>query len=453
MKIFIDQDTIHNYPNNEYSEITQIDWYAGELRKDVLRKFPNLISLCCSNNKITTLEPISECITLENLYCNNNKIESLKPISSCINLQVLYCNNNQIDTLDPISNCIKIRELWCSNNKIGTINIVSKYIDLQRLNCSENNISTLDPIYYCKNLTYLSCAHNKISSIDVLSSCIQLQILWCKSNFIKSLDPLSKCINLQELTCDNNLITSLSPISSCINLRELYCYNNQITSLEPLIYLRRLLRVIYYNNPLQPFTPQIRRYLDQIYIGSCDINKTSIYKDNQNVHDSFIQKSVCESVQNILRDPKPNFHVSELSQTNLKQNIVDLLIKYCQEETVHTIYLITYQELFSYVWQRIIKSQYKSELLKILEEQIMESENKCFTGRFNRTLSVLIGFYDDIKIEISDKSRIYAIILETKDKINPYNVSLHQELATQKLLDAGYTKEEIESWINAIDVN
>ena len=108
-------------------------------------------------------------------------------------------------------------------------------------------------------------------------------------------------------------------------------------------------------------------------------------------------------------------------------------------------------ELLSYVWKRIEKSIDKAELLKILEEQIIDSECECFTGRFNRTLSVLVGFYSDIKINISDQSRIGAIILNLKDKIIPYNIDIHKETAIKELTEAGYSKEEIEPWIGAID--
>ena len=103
------------------------------------------------------------------------------------------------------------------------------------------------------------------------------------------------------------------------------------------------------------------------------------------------------------------------------------------------------------VWNRIIKSTHTDELFRILEEQITESECKCFTGRFNRTLSVLVGFYDDIKIEISDNSRISAIIMNCKEKINPYSVEEHRKKAEQELLDAGYNKIEIEPWLSALE--
>jgi len=249
------------------------------------------------------------------------------------------------------------------------------------------------------------------------------------------------------LYCDYNQISSLEPLANCINLQQLDCRFNQISSLEPLIYLRNLFYLNTNNNPLDIQTIQVERFINQINTD----HSSSVYNDKQNVHDITIQRTICESIQSLLRDSKPDFSIDEIINSDLDQITIESLIEYCQERSVHSIHLITYKELLSYVWQRITKSEHKIELLRILEEQIMDSECKCFTGRFNRTLSVLVGFYSDIKINISDNSRISAIILNLKEKINPYDVVIHKEKARSELIEAGYTEIEIEPWINAID--
>ncbi len=156
-------------------------------------------------------------------------------------------------------------------------------------------------------------------------------------------------------------------------------------------------------------------------------------------------------VQNLLKDPKNDFFIDDIINSSLNESTIRALIEYCQDRTIHSVHLITYQELLGLVWNRIINSIHKSELMKILEEQIADSECKCFTGRFNRTLSVLVGFFDDIQINISDKSRISAIILNTKNKINPYDLIKHKEVATKELIEAGYLESDFKDWIDAIE--
>jgi hypothetical protein len=128
-----------------------------------------------------------------------------------------------------------------------------------------------------------------------------------------------------------------------------------------------LYKLDYFNNPLSLQSIQVQRFLDRLNI----INpKNSIYKDGQNVHDVTIQKTVCESLQSLLRDPKPLFTIDDIIESDLSLNIKESLIEYCQDGSVHSIHLITYGELLGYVWQRVNKSEFKEELFRILEEQI-----------------------------------------------------------------------------------
>ena len=143
--------------------------------------------------------------------------------------------------------------------------------------------------------------------------------------------------------------------------------------------------------------------------------------------------------------------MDDIINSDLPDHAKELLIGYCQEPTPHSIHLITYKELLSYVWQRIIKSDHEEELLNILVEELAEAECKCFTGRFNRTLSTLVGFYDDIKINISDNSRIGTIISLVEKEIIPYNAEEHRAKSRIRLLEAGYTEEDIKEWLEHID--
>ncbi len=447
MEITITDKNINEYINNKFDEIITVFWEAGELDKKIIDNFPNLKDLDCRDNKITTLEPLSNCVNLQTLYCLNNNITTLEPLSNCINLQELYCGSNKITTLEPLSNCINIELLNCYNNKITTLEPLYNCVNLQNLCCSHNQIATLEPLSKCVNLQYLYCGSNKITTLEPLSICVNLKELTCENNEITSLEPLSNCTTLRILNCLQNQIKSLEPLSNCINIYRLYSGNNQITSLKPLIYLRRLIEIDYSDNPIEIPTIQIQRILNRIKSN----RNSSIYDDNQNVHDTEIQRTVCESVQSLLKDPKNVFSIDEVINSSLTKSTIESIIEYCQDQTIHSVHLITYSELLALIWNRIINSVHKSELLKILEEQIADSECMCFTGRFNRTLSVLVGFFDDIRINISDKSRISAIILNVIDKIIPYDAVKHRETAKKNLIDVGYTEVEFKDWIDAIE--
>ncbi|CAH6420517.1 Hypothetical protein MVR_LOCUS151 [uncultured virus] len=155
-------------------------------------------------------------------------------------------------------------------------------------------------------------------------------------------------------------------------------------------------------------------------------------------------------MRNLLTDTKPEFSITQIVESGMDERAIRLLLEYCEDASIHSMHLLTYIELLSYVWARISRSDHKIELVKILGEQILDAECKCFTGRFNRTLSVLVGFYPDIVIEISDNSRIGAIILAVKDRLGSCDPKAHREHASKALLEAGYDEGTIEPWLEAI---
>jgi Leucine-rich repeat (LRR) protein len=352
MKITITDSNIEDFANEIFDNIIKITWNSFQLDKLIIKNFPNLQRLIHTNiNQLTSLDPLANCINLRILYCDYNQITLLDPLANCINLRILHCNYNQIISLNPLANCVNLEKLYCDRNQIISLNPLANCINLQLLYCNTTQTTLLNP----------------------LANCINLRILHCYNNQITSLNPLANCVNLEELYCNGNQIISLNPLANCINLRDLDCCNNQITSLERLVYLRHLNSLDYSNNPLTIQSIQVQRFLDRFNI----INRNnSIYQDKQNVHDVTIQKTICDSLQSLLRDSKPLFTLDDVISSNLSFKSKESLIEYCQDESVHSVHLVTYGELLSYVWQRIINSDHKEELFRILEEQMAESECK-----------------------------------------------------------------------------
>ena len=432
--------------------ITSIYWEAGDLDPTVLVNLPNLRKLYCYRGKLTTLAGIEHCPLLEEIDCWDNQLVSLKGIEHCPKLRKLYCYINKIESLAGIEHCPLLEDLDCRSNQITSLKQLEYCPLLRKLCCYRNLLTSLVALNTCKLLQSLLCFWNQITSLDGIEECTQLQTLWCHYNRLTSIGEVKCFTQLQDFWCHGNQITSLIGIEYCIQLRELSCYENRLVSLEPLVYLRNLHELRYSDNPLDIQTIQVQRFLarfDRPIINRCRTDK-SIYANTQNVHDIHIQKTVCESVQRLLQDPKPEFSIDTIINSSLSPHTIELLVGYCSDGYVHSAHLLTYFELLSYVWARIERSEHRTELFKILEEQVTDSECKCFTGRINRTLSVLVGFCPDIVITISDNSRIGAIIIAIKQRLNPYDPIVHREVASRELLEAGYANDEIEPWLGAI---
>ena len=80
---------------------------------------------------------------------------------------------------------------------------------------------------------------------------------------------------------------------------------------------------------------------------------------------------------------------------------------------------------------------------------MIESECMCLTGRISRLVSVLDGFSEDIRIQISSSEVISSLILQITSM--PGTVEEHKEEATRRLLESEYSLEEIAEWIEAIE--
>lgn len=444
---------------------------ANELESTEYIKYcPNLRTILCSDNKLTTLAGIEACPLLTHIRCGSKTIKSIADIGHCPQLEELwfyfgsltnlnglekYPNlkklelcHNKLTSLAGLEHTPVLRSLNCSANMIGSLEGIEHTPLLRRLDCSANHISSLKGIEHTPLLESLGFSTNAVTSIAEVRLCPMLTCLSCMGNYITSLKGIEGCPLLQIMHCSGNRLTSLEGIQNCKQIQMFSCGDNRLTSLEQLVYLPLLTDFNDYNNPLDVQTIQTRRFLTKF--DRAQAVKKSVYDDEQNVHNIHIQTTVCESIQRLLKDSEPKFIIESVLESSLPGHTKQLLTEYCADETVHSAHLLTYQELLGYVWARIMRSPHSSELLTILAEQISDSECKCFTGRINRTLSVLVGFYDDIVIEISNSSRISAIILAVRDRIESYDPHEHRTQAQAALLEAGYDANTIDPWLGAI---
>ena len=446
-ELLITYENINSFRDESYLHVHKLIWKTGLIDQSVLRSFPNLREFVCWNQRLTTLEWLVCFPELRVLNVNYNCISSLKGIEHCPKLEQLCCGNNRLTSLAGTETLSNLRDLDCQSNSLDTLEEIEGCPLLERLSCSGNKL-TIVVMRSWPLLHTLICFRNRLTTLEGIDMCTQLQVIHCYYNKLATLRGINNCLSLRELYCNNNNLVDLRGLENCLQLGTLDCSSNQITRLDQLVYLRHLRDISYSSNPLELQTAQVQRRLGR---HNQTVNRSSsIYADRQNVHDIHIQKTVCESIQRLLLDPKPEFSIEGILGSDLNQHTKQRLVEYCSDETVHSQHLLTYAELLSYVWARIDRSEHKDELVKILEEQIQDAECMCFTGRFNRTLSVLVGFYEDIVIEISDSSRISAIVLTTQAMVDPYDPEQHRVLARHKLLEAGYSLEQVQPWLDAI---
>ena len=411
----------------------------------------NLRKLVCNNNQLVTLRGLGYKYHLMYLIVSNNQLCTLEGIEGATWLIDLDCRHNSLTDLRSIGKCVRLIGLKADHNQLRTIKGTAGCHRLASLSVAYNNLTIIEDLDSCLTLSSIDVSHNQLPSLRGLEMYKQLCTLKCSHNQIISLLPITACPRIETLVFDHNLVTSLDGIETCRDLRIIECEGNPLTDINAVVGLR-LYRCEGITEALWISTPQLQRYYQQHANQVSTGMLRTIYGNGQNVHDSQVTKSIAASLRNLMKDPKPAFTIElVLLESSLSEHTKTRLVEYCADTCVHSDHLLSYQELLAYVWARIMRSPHKTELLKVLEEQINDAECMCFTGRFHRTVSVLVGFYPDILITISDSSRISAIILAVKASLIPYDPVKHRELAHQLLIGAGYTEDIAQIWVSAIE--
>lgn len=167
---------------SERKNVTSINVKEKNISKlDGVEYFPNLKTLDCSKNQLTSLD-VSKNTALTQLKCYVNQLTTLD-VSKNTALTLLNCCNNNLASLE-LPKSTALSELQCYNNQLITLD-VSKNTGLGYLVCSINKLTSLDVSMNTK-LGHLSCESNKLTSLDV-SSNIKLRKLYCYDNLIEEL--------------------------------------------------------------------------------------------------------------------------------------------------------------------------------------------------------------------------------------------------------------------------
>ena len=454
-----------------------------------------MVKLDLSNQKLTEVPLIPEDVTELNL--SHNRINELKEGVFPAGLQELYLSRNQIEELKEGVLPTGLQILWLSDNYIielkkgvfppglQELNLSRNLIvelkedvfppGLQELNLSDNQIVELKEDVFLLSLKTLNLSNNYIVELKKGVFALGLQRLYLSYNKIVELNEDVFPSGLQELYLHYNQIVELKEGVFPLELQKLCLSNNQILELKKgvfplriqrlslnnnhiialpihLMYLRKLTEFDYYENQIKKNSLQVQRWLDRFHQGMRQNN----------------QMLFCQSLENIMKD-KLTYSLDECKNalliSNLTEEVKKEIFNFCDIKIENSIYLITFEDLFHYVMNRILKHNEKDVILKILEEEIKDTICQCFTGRLKRLLNkdtickcftgrlttllnVLNGFYPDIQIQIGSNEQITNVILILKEK---YEGDELKDKVRIELKERGYEEEVIEEWISFIE--
>ena len=120
---------------------------------------------------------------------------------------------------------------------------------------------------------------------------------------------------------------------------------------------------------------------------------------------------------------------------------------------VHTMLDITFKELFIAIVIEMEKLSLdlQKEIKQRLNEEMQESECKCFTGRISRLVNCLSGYSDKVKIQISESEEIGNIISVIMEKRGIKTTETLKEEVSVALKERGYEETKINEWLEYIE--
>ena len=160
-----------------------------------------------------------------------------------------------------------------------------------------------------------------------------------------------------------------------------------------------------------------------------------------------------QSINKLMNAFIVDYPLTYLDWSVLNQKTKEIITEYIDCEDIHTMLNITFKELFLAVVIEIEKlsPDLQVEIKKRLNEEMQESNCKCFTGRISRLVNSLSGYSDKVKIQITENEEISNIISVIINKRGLKTLDILKEEVNIALKERGYTDEIIKEWLEYIE--
>lgn len=131
-------------------------------------------------------------------------------------------------------------------------------------------------------------------------------------------------------------------------------------------------------------------------------------QDNQNVHTSAAVRQTKDIVDRILKIPIPdeykwNMRVCSKTPGEIittcsltPKGAWQMSSKYCQDENIYELGHGVYGKVLDGVWQYILNSPDKSDLCRILRQEMEDNIGMCAQGNLSRLCNILSGYMEGI---------------------------------------------------------
>ncbi|KAL0036903.1 hypothetical protein WJX77_004420 [Trebouxia sp. C0004] len=217
------------FPDEDAPSMQKLALSGKGIEKIVrLNACSQLIRLDLSNNNLTSLEGVSQNVTLKWLSAQSNQITALTGLDTLKQLQVLDLGHNALSGRLTITGLPSLRALMLNDNQLTGIEGLGLLPELNTLILKQNQVTDLGTsLHGCTALAKLSVARNRLQQLgSALSECSSLAELRVSHNAVQSLpQELSRNRRLKIIEAGANQIGNFEEVQVLSQLPSLHQLN------------------------------------------------------------------------------------------------------------------------------------------------------------------------------------------------------------------------------------
>ena len=148
-----------------------------------------------------------------------------------------------------------------------------------------------------------------------------------------------------------------------------------------------------------------------------------------------------------------DYPLTYLDWSVLNQKTKEIITEYIDCNDIHTMLNITFKELFTAVVIEMesLTPNLQIEIKQRLNEEMQDSECKCFTGRISRLVNCLSGYSNKVVIQITENEEIGNIISIVMANRGIKTIKILKEEVHVALKERGYADEKITEWLEYVE--
>lgn len=454
-----------NHTNTKSLCVQENGW--ANIPPEIFR-MANLQRLVLSHNRLTELpNEFAQMTELTELFVSSNCLTRFPTelFMSMPHLTRIFIGGNLFT--DPPTNIDHLSHLTClSLDNCGLTQLPDQLwnlTNLTRLDLSHNPIGALSPkIGQLVNLENLSCANCNLRELPVEINLLPaLNQLYISNNDLTEFPPGFFDIRRKIfLHFRNNKFTQLPLELAELSWGSQWDYTgNPVEYIPPQLVRRYELVRILYNARFRADLPEFGvTEQDMAFLRDNEnlLNRISPAEDHnyandqQNIHNHQIQQTFRKSVGRLTKTAPgvtQEETIQEILNCPLNQRTKEAIIEWLRDLSIHSELNLNFGEVLVAVWARIrgFNDEIKKEIYLILDEEMLDAECKCFTGRITRLVNCLNGFDPDVIIEISEVDQLSNLVLTIRNRES--SIEDQKRELRKEMVERGYPEEKVEEWV------